>query len=72
MTLWAFLRAPFRVHVPDGWERGLLHHLLEGIAVVDGAIPSPGRDATGQDALDGAAVVFGEDPRRRDTFLQPP
>ena len=29
---------------------------------MDEAIPVPGRDATGQDALDGVAVVFGEQP----------
>ena len=32
----------------------------------------PGRDATGQDTLDGAALVFGEDPKQHAEFLQPP
>ena len=44
----------------------------ENRAVVDRAILVPGRDATGQDALDGAVVVFGEDPVRHAKFLQPP
>jgi hypothetical protein len=63
-------QAPFKVDVLDGWEHGPsdvlgpLHHLLEGLAAVDRAIPVPGCDATGQDALDGAAVVFGENPGR--------
>jgi hypothetical protein len=35
-------------------------------------IASPGRDATGLDALDGAAVLFVEDPGRHAEFLQPP
>jgi hypothetical protein len=47
-------------YVLDGWEHGpsdvlgCLH--LEGLEVV--AIPIPGHNATGQDALAGAAVVF--------------
>ena len=63
-----FPRAQFRVDVLDGWEHGpsdalgCLHHSLEDLAVVDSAIPVPRHDATGQDALDGATAVFGEDP----------
>ena len=41
---------------------GRLHHPLKGLAIVDGAIPVPGHDTTGQDALEGALVVFGENP----------
>ena len=41
---------------------GRLHYLLEDLVFVDGAISVPGRDATGQDTLDGAAVVLGEYP----------
>jgi hypothetical protein len=41
---------------------GCFYHLLEGLAFVDGAIPVPGRDATSQEALDVAVVVFGENP----------
>ena len=64
MMLLAFLRHRF---VWISWMGvntvlGRLHHQLEGLAVVDEGIPIPGSDATGQDALDGAAVVFGEDP----------
>ena len=61
-------QAPFRVDGLDGWKHGHsevlghLRHLLEGLAVLDDAIPVPGHDATGQDAQNGAAVVFGEDP----------
>ena len=44
---------------------GHLHHPLEALADVDRAMSVPGCDATAQDALDGAAVVFGEE------FLQP-
>jgi hypothetical protein len=51
---------------------GRLHHPVEGLAVVEGAIPVPGPDSTGQDALDGSAVVFGVDPGCNDTVLQPP
>ena len=51
---------------------GHFHQPLEDLAVVDGAIPVPGCDATDQDALDGAAVLFGEDPGRHARFLQPP
>lgn len=36
---------------------------LKGFEVVNGAIFLTGRDAVGQDALDGAAIEFGEDPR---------
>jgi hypothetical protein len=36
------------------------------------AIPIPGHDSTGQDTLDGAAVVFGEDPGLHAEDLQPP
>ena len=71
-------RAPFRVEVLNGWEHGPsdalghLHHPLESLEVGDGAIPILGHDATSQDALDGAAVVFGEDPAWHAEFLQPP
>ena len=71
-------QAPFQVDVLDGWEHGpsdvlgRLHHPLMGFAVVDVAIPIPGSDANGQDTLDGAAVVFGEDPLWHAEFLQPP
>ena len=51
---------------------GSLHLLLEALAVVDGAIPITGRDATGQAALDGTVVVFGEVPGWHAKFLQPP
>jgi hypothetical protein len=37
---------------------GRLHHLLEGLAVVDVAISVAGRDATGQDTGDKAVVAF--------------
>ena len=42
---------PFRVDVLDVWKysrddvRIHLHHLLEGLEVVDESIPIPGRDA---------------------------
>ena len=58
----------FQVDVLDGWEHGpsdvlgRLHRPLVGRVVVDGAIPVPGCDATGRDALNGAVVAFGEDP----------
>ena len=71
-------QAPFRVDVLDGWEHGpsdvlgCLHHTMEGLEVVNIEIPISGRDATGQDSLDGAVVVFGEDPGCRAKFLQPP
>ena len=68
-------QAPGPVDVLDGWEPGDVlsrHYLLNGIAVVDGAVPVPGHDASGQDALDGAAVVFGEDPGWYAKFLQLP
>jgi hypothetical protein len=61
------LQAVFQVDVLDGWEHnpsyvlGCLHHPLKSLADVDRGIPVPGRDATGQDALNGAVVVFGED-----------
>jgi hypothetical protein len=48
----------------------LRYRLLEGLAAMDGAIPVPGHDATGQNALDGATVVFGEDPGRHAEFEQ--
>ena len=60
-------RAQLQVDVLDGWEHGPgdvlghLHHPLEGLAVIDRAIPIPGCAAKGQDALDCAVVVFGED-----------
>ena len=69
---------PFRVNNLDGWEHGpsdalgCLHHMLEGLAGVDGAILIPGRDGTGQDALNGAVVVFGEVPECHAEFIQPP
>ena len=59
-------QAPFQVNVLHECKPcpsdvlGHLHHPLECLVVVYGAIPTPGRDATGQDALDGAVVVFGE------------
>jgi hypothetical protein len=68
-------QAPSRVDVLDGWKHGpsdllgRLHHLLECLAVVDGAIPVPGCDATGQDALDGAAIGFKEDPGSMPNFF---
>jgi hypothetical protein len=42
-----------------------LHNPLEGL--VDGVITVPGLDATGQDPLDGSAVVFGATLGSRDT-----
>ena len=66
-------QAPFQVDVLDGWQHGPshvlghLHHSLKGLAVVDRAIRM-----LGQDALDGAAVVFGEDPWWHAEFHQLP
>jgi hypothetical protein len=46
------LQALFRENFLNRWEHGpsdvlgLLNHLLEGLAGVDGPIPIPGRDAT--------------------------
>uniref|UniRef100_A0A4W5KMR5 Centrosomal protein 170Ab n=1 Tax=Hucho hucho TaxID=62062 RepID=A0A4W5KMR5_9TELE len=59
-------QAPFPVDVLDGWEHGpsdvlgQLHHPLEGLAFIDRAIPVPGCDANGQDALNGAREVPGK------------
>ena len=53
--------APFRVEVLDVWEHGPrdvlghLHHPLEGLAVMYGAILITGFDANGQNSLNGAA-----------------
>jgi hypothetical protein len=61
-------QAPFQVDVSDRWEHGpsdelgCIYYPLEGLVVVNGAILVPGRDVTGQDALDYAVEVFGEDP----------
>lgn len=51
---------------------GRLHPPLKGLAVVNGAVSVPSRDAAGQDAVDVAAVELGEDPGERADFLQPP
>ena len=62
----------------DWWEHGpsdvlgRLHHPLKGLADVDGAISLQGHDATGQDALDGAVVLFGVDPGWHAGFILSP
>ena len=69
-------QALFRVYVLDEWKHGpsnilgCLYHSLEGLVVMQGAIPIKGCDATCEDALDGATVVFGEDPGGKSNFFR--
>ena len=74
MMLCAFLRHRFEAMSQMGGCTVPVHfhHPLEGLVFVYGGIPMPGCESNGQDVLDDAAVVFGEDAGRHDTFHQPP